>query len=98
MKIPKVLLIAGLLSLSAAASQAQVIVRVRPVAPRVVVTRPVAPSPRHVWVNEEWRPVRGRYVYSGGYWAAPPRAGARFIPGHWRATRRGSVWIPGHWM
>ncbi len=97
-KILKAFAIAALITVSASASQAQIIVRVRPAAPRTVIVRPPAPSPRHVWVREDWRPVNGRYVYGGGYWAAPPRAGARFIAGHWRNTRRGSVWIPGHWV
>lgn len=76
----------------------QVIVRVRPVRPRVVVVqRPAPPSPRHVWVEEDWVPRGRRYVWHGGYWAAPPRPAAVWIPGHWERRRGGEVWIRGYW-
>lgn len=79
-------------------SEAQITVRVRPPRPNVVVTnRPPAPSPRHVWVDEDWR-VRGRnYQWHGGYWKRAPRAHAQWVPGHWSHRRGGEVWIPGHW-
>lgn len=83
---------------TAVTSDAQLIVKIRPRAPRTVVVRPEAPSPRHVWVQEDWRENGGRYEYSGGHWVEPPRAGARWVPGHWKNTpRRGWVWKPGHW-
>jgi len=81
-----------------AKSQAQVVVTVRPERPKeYVVARPAAPSPRHVWVAEEWTPQGGRYVYRAGYWAVPPHGHAAWIPGHWREHRGGYVWVPGHW-
>ena len=71
-------------------------VRVRP-AP-VVVVRPAAPSPRHVWVENEYEWRGGAYVARPGYWAMPPRGRGRWIPGHWRDDgRRGSYWVPGRW-
>jgi hypothetical protein len=74
---------------------AQIYVHVRPGRPHYV--RTVAPSPRHVWVDEEWR-GRGRgYEWSGGYWAVPPHPGWGWVPGHWRQRPRGWVWVPGHW-
>jgi WXXGXW repeat (2 copies) len=74
---------------------AQFVIRVRPVAPRVV--RVVAPSPRHVWVEEDWRWQNNNYISSGGYWSAPPRGRAVWVKGHWKQSRRGWVWKPGHW-
>ncbi len=44
---------------SAYSASAQIYVHVRPVARVVVRTEP--PSPRHVWVNEDWRERNGRY-------------------------------------
>jgi len=94
----KTLVVASALALASGAqsASAQIYVNVRP-RHEVIVARPAAPSPRHVWVDEEWRPAHGHYEYAGGYWAAPPRAGVVWVPGHWRDTRRGSVWIAGHW-
>jgi hypothetical protein len=78
-----------------AQAQVSVYVKVRPVAP--VVVRPVAPSPNHIWVAEEWRPSGNTYVYSGGYWAMPPHPGWYWVPGHWKRHEYGEYWVPGHW-
>lgn len=97
-KITRSLILAGaLIAFGVTTSKAQeIVVRARMHAP-VVVARPPAPSPRHVWVAEEWVPSGGTYVYKGGYWAEPPRPHARWIPGHWKRTPAGYVWRPGHW-
>jgi hypothetical protein len=76
------------------ASSAQIVVRVRPSAP--VVVRPVAPSPRHVWIDGGWEARRGRYVHVDGYWAAP-RRGRHYVQGYWAPRRHGYVWVPGYW-
>jgi hypothetical protein len=71
-------------------------IKIRPA--RTVVVRTHAPSPRHVWVDEDWEWRNNTYVSKGGYWVEPPRAGAAWVPGHWkREGRRGERWIPGHW-
>ncbi|HWK03704.1 MAG TPA: hypothetical protein VNS58_08730 [Puia sp.] len=77
-------------------ASAQVYVSVRPVfaGPRV---RPAPPSPRHVWIDEEWTMRGGRYVSTGGYWAAPPHPGWAWVPGRWAHERRGDYWIAGRW-
>ena len=94
----KSLIVAAGLTIAANVSQAQVIVRARLGRPaRVVTVRPVAPSPRHVWVDEDWTPSGKTYVWHGGYWAAPPRPHAVWVPGHWAHRPRGYVWIPGRW-
>ncbi|OJW82578.1 MAG: hypothetical protein BGO69_05670 [Bacteroidetes bacterium 46-16] len=87
-----------LLGTSAGSLYAQVYVRVRPPRPHVTVSvRPAAPSPRHVWIEEDWSPAGREYRWHGGYWAEPPRPRAVWVPGHWRHARRGWVWRPGHW-
>ncbi len=78
------------------AADAQVIIRVRPVAPRVV--RIASPSPRHIWIEEDWAYRNNAYAYTGGHWAEPPAGYSVWVPGHWKDTpRRGWVWRPGHW-
>jgi hypothetical protein len=97
-KLAKTLTLLLFLSLAAANSYAQFVVRVRPARPeRVIVRRPPPPSPRHVWVDEDWVAQGGTYVWHGGYYVAPPRRGAVYVQGFWRNSRRGSVWVPGHW-
>ena len=75
--------------------QAQVVVTIRPALPRY--ERVVAPSPRHVWVEEEWEPRNGGYVFVGGHWMEPPYERAFWVPGRWVEHRRGWFWKPGHW-
>lgn len=99
-KITNVLMLASALSLFAVtSSMAQsIVVRVRPARPATyVVARPTRPSPRHVWVAEEWTPNGGTYVYHAGYWAEPPRPHAIWRAGKWRHSPRGYIWVPGHW-
>ncbi|MDB5124403.1 MAG: hypothetical protein JWP94_2532 [Mucilaginibacter sp.] len=76
----------------------QLIVRVPARRPGIVVfRRPHRPSPRHVWVQEEWTPEGTAYVYHQGYWAVPPHPGTVWLAGHWGREGRGYFWIPGHW-
>ncbi|MBS1496504.1 MAG: hypothetical protein JSU03_02455 [Bacteroidetes bacterium] len=79
----------------ALAGNAQVFVKVRPVA--VVKVRPVAPSARHIWVADEYVYRNNRYEVVPGYWAVPPSGRAVWVQGHWKHKRRGWFWIPGHW-
>ncbi len=93
--IVKMITVLAVFISSAAVAQAQFVVKIRPAAP-VLRARPVAPSPRHVWIggNYAWR--GGQYVYEEGYWAAP-RPGFRWAEGRWKHRRGGWVWVPGHW-
>jgi len=76
-------------------ANAQIYIGVRPVAP--VYVRTEAPSPRHVWIDEDWHERGGRYEWSGGHWAEPPHAGYRYHPGHWDHSEHGHVWRQGRW-
>ena len=95
----KSLLVAAAMTAAVNVSQAQIVIRARlgrPVS-KVVVHRPPAPSPRHVWVEEDWRPAGRTYQWHGGYWVAPPRQRAVWVPGHWDHRRHGYVWVAGYW-
>jgi len=98
-KYGRILMLFTALSLFAAAnSNAQIVVRARLGRPRgTVLVRPHRPSPRHVWVSEEWTPSGGTYVYKPGYWAERPHPRAVWVAGKWRHSHRGYIWIAGHW-
>jgi hypothetical protein len=98
-KVIKVLMVLSAITLFAVtSSNAQIVVRIRPHRPRgVVVVRGHRPSPRHVWVSEEWTPNGNDYAYHAGYWAVPPHPGSVWIAGHWSNRHGGSYWIAGHW-
>ncbi len=83
------------LTCGAFTSNAQIVVNVRPARPHY--ERAVAPSPRHVWIDEEWEPRGNTYVFTGGHWAEPPHPGAAWVAGRWSKKGRGEYWKAGHW-
>jgi hypothetical protein len=98
-KIIRVLMLSAItLGFAVASSSAQIVVRIRPNRPHgAVIVRGVAPSPRHVWVGEEWTPNGRSYAYAPGHWVEPPHPHAVWISGRWASRRGGSVWVAGHW-
>ncbi len=77
-------------------TNAQVIIKVKPKAPKVVVVHKKA-RPNHVWIAGHWKVNRyGKYVWVGGHWVKK-RHGYIWINGHWKKVRGGWVWVPGHW-
>jgi hypothetical protein len=94
--VSKVIMLLAIAFSFTAAADAQIIVKVRPPAP-VVRVRPVRPSPVHVWVGGNYVSRGGRYEYTEGYWATPPRRGGVWVEGRWRHRGGGWYWIPGHW-
>jgi hypothetical protein len=92
----KILLLSFVVMASCLTASAQIYVTVRPPVP--VIVRPVAPSPAHIWIDEEWSEQGGRYVYAGGHWAVPPHPGWIWVPGFWRREgHHGERWMRGHW-
>ncbi|MEP7280243.1 MAG: YXWGXW repeat-containing protein [Bacteroidota bacterium] len=91
----KIILFFGLLMSFSFAASSQIVVRVRPAAP-VVRGRPLAPSPRHVWIDGGWVYRGHGYVWTNGYWMTP-RPGMVWVQGRWRHSHRGYVWVPGQW-
>jgi len=87
--------LAIVMSSGAISASGQIYVSVRP--PRPVVVRTVAPSPRHIWIDEDWQERDGKYEYSGGRWAEPPHPGYRYEPGRWNHGPHGDTWKQGHW-
>lgn len=97
-KILKAGILAAVLSMVLGTVQAQrIYVKVRPTRPAIVVNRPVAPAAGNIWIDEEWVPQGKTYVWHGGYWAAPPRPRAVYVPGHWVHGKRGHIWVRGYW-
>jgi hypothetical protein len=96
-KIERIIVtLAVAISGSAFSTSAQIYVRIRPV--HVVVTRSVAPSPRHIWIEEDWNGRGDGYEYSGGHWAEPPREGYSYRRGYWSHGSRGHYWHAGSWQ
>ena len=82
--------------LAASSINAQVVVKVKPVKPRVKVVTTVSAHPGHVWINGHWKYSGGRYVWVDGYYVKE-RPGHVWVSGHWKSVPGGWKWVPGHW-
>ena len=94
-KIKRIFIVLALALIGYGSANAQLEVRIRPHRP--VIVRTERPSPRHVWVNEDWEWRDGNYVSKGGYWVEPPRTGAVWVNGYWKRGHHGWRWVPGSW-
>lgn len=86
-----------IVSTSPDVAQAQVVrITVAPPAPRVEA-RPVAPSPRHLWVPGHWGWRGGRHDWVVGRYVVPPAAGRTWVEARW--ANEGGQWVfyDGHW-
>jgi hypothetical protein len=93
-----ILLIIALFALNNSLT-AQVIVKVSPASPKVVLVKPKKPAADMVWVagHWHWSPRKQKYVWIEGKWIKT-RRGHAYIAGHWKVVRGGYKWIPGHWI
>ena len=51
----------------------------------------------HVAAHYEWDPRLRRYVYMPASWKTPPRAGAKWVNGHWKGHGHKRAWVKSHW-
>jgi hypothetical protein len=86
--------VAGFTLWSADSTAQLVVVQVKPTAP--VVVRVAAPSPKHVWITDEWVLRNGKYVHQPGYWMVPGN-GKSWKNGYWKNGKGGHYWVPGRW-
>jgi len=78
-------------------SHAQVIVKVKPVAPRGAVIVPSGRAPHgKVWVSGHWVARGNNYYWQDGYYTNY-RKGYRYVDGYWSKHRNGWVYVPGKW-
>lgn len=68
-----------------------------PPPPQEVIPAIPATHPNWAWRGGYYRWRGERYVWVPGSYIAPPHAGYRWYPGHWRQTRHGWVWVEGRW-
>lgn len=84
-----------------AESNAQVIVKVKPVRPaHVVVVKPAKARPNHIWVAGQWKwdKRKNAYVWVDGYYLKQ-RRGYKYMAGEWVVVpAKGYKWVPGRWV
>ncbi|MFT4525563.1 MAG: hypothetical protein ACI9FU_000464 [Granulosicoccus sp.] len=79
-------------------AMSQIVVKVRPAKPKVVVVKPNRSKPNHAWVDGHWKwnANQNRYVWKKGHWVKK-RRGHVFVAGRWKATPKGHIWVVGGW-
>ena len=73
-----------------------ILVKVKPQVPQY--SRTEQPSPKHVWIDEEWQAKGNQYVFVGGHWYVPPHPGYHWVFGHWKHHPNGWEWVSGYWQ
>ena len=79
-------------------AKSQIVVKVRPARPAVVVKKPVKVRRGHVWREGHWvySNKKGKYIWRKGQWVKK-RPGKVRVKGHWKSVPGGQRWVPGHW-
>jgi hypothetical protein len=88
-----IVLIFGTCSLTA-----QVIIKVKPNRPKVIIVKPSEVRHGHTWVDGHWRfdKPQQKYVWVKGHWKKV-KHGHHWAAGHWNTTTAGHIWVEGHW-
>jgi hypothetical protein len=78
--------------------KAQVVVNVRPLAPTVVVKKPIKARRGHTWIPGHWRYSTrlNRYAWYKGSWQRN-RSGHHYVSGRWVVCAGGHKWVAGGW-
>ena len=96
MKTIKFLIVAFILGFGNFSND-QIIVKVRPVAPRnALIIAPGRVPHGKVWVGGYWVVKGNSYIWQDGYYTNH-RPGYRYVEGHWKHNRNGWVWVPAKW-
>jgi WXXGXW repeat (2 copies) len=97
MKLFRILFISSLIVLTVQV-HSQVIVKIKPLTPKVVEIRNERPGPKHVWIDGQWRVgPNNNYVWTPGQWVKA-KHGHVWVQGHWDRVKDGWCWIPGYWI
>ncbi len=87
----------GLMSFAGNEAAAQVVVKVKPARPAVVVKRPAAKA-GYVWIagHWKWNAKAKEYRWVKAHWIKA-RAGHNWTPGKWVKVGNRHKWVPGAW-
>ena len=78
--------------------KSQVIIKIKPARPAVIIVKPAKPRPGRIWLEGHWKwnKRHHKYVWVTGRWMKAKR-GHRWLKGHWIIAPGGHRWVPGHW-
>ncbi len=89
----------GMMGLGVESAEAQIVVKVRPATPKVIVTKPRKPFSNAIWIEGSWvwNKRSNRYVWQSGKWVKP-RRNRTYVAGRWIKRPNGWLYVPGKWV
>ncbi len=97
-KIKNLTLLLLLLCMSFITLQSQVVVKIKPARPKVLVVKPADPRPGYLWRTGYWRWHKNKhqYIWVKASWVKE-NPGHHWTAGYWKKNSHGHVWVAGHW-
>ena len=79
-------------------ADAQVIIKVKPIKPTILIVKGKAPHGGMVWIagGWTWNKRHKKYVWRKGHWVRAKR-GRTWAKGYWVVTDGGHRWVAGRW-
>ncbi|MFT6746066.1 MAG: hypothetical protein ACJAZ2_000404 [Glaciecola sp.] len=77
---------------------AQVVVKIKPAKPKVLVIKPAKLKHGHIWRTGHWKWNKKdhKYVWTKAHWVKENN-GHHWVGGHWVKNSHGHAWTAGHW-
>ncbi len=90
-------LIMGLFMAMPTITQAQVVVKIKQPALKVIV-KPKPTRSHYVWISGywKWNKRKHNYLWIDGYWSKPKK-GKIWVSGHHKQVLGGYTWVSGFW-
>lgn len=92
------LLIAVIVCMSFVSGNAQVVVKIKPNKPKLLVIKPNKHKDGHAWRagHWKWHKKNNKYTWVKAHWAKQNK-GHHWTVGRWVKNSNGHSWVPGHW-
>lgn len=89
----------SMIGLGVQSAEAQIVVKVRPTTPKVLVKKPRKPFSNAIWIDGRWvwSKRSKHYVWKSGQWVKPKR-NRTYVAGRWIKKPNGWLYVPGKWV
>ena len=97
--ISKICLLTGIIICTSFVSgNAQVVVKIKPAKPKVLVVKPATHKQGHAWREGHWKwhKKNNKYKWVKAGWVKENK-GHYWAGGHWVKNAQGHSWVAGHW-
>lgn len=93
------IIFAGMIGLGVQNAEAQIVVKIKPATPKVLVKKPRKPYSNAIWIGGgwTWNKRSQQYVWQSGRWVKPKR-NRTYVAGSWIKKNNGWLYTPGKWV